>query len=112
MIFDVPDNTAPVVPAALLNSPAVQHFLTVLHREAPGLDITWDRAIVLGWIAAEEARAGRLPEHRALLAEVFAPEDYDVLIAAALALLDPSPAEVEAYALTGETPLSQYAVAH
>lgn len=89
MIFDLPQDTPPIVPPSLLALPGVQAYLSTLSHEAPGLDATWDRAIALGLLVLREARADRLDEHRAIMRLSFDGDEADALVAAALVFLGP-----------------------
>lgn len=88
LILDLHHEDLPVVPNELREHPRVQLYFQLLNDEAPGLDLTWDRAIAIGFLVSE-TRAGRLDEHRALAAQTFDADEFDTLIAAALAVLAP-----------------------
>jgi len=89
MIHELPADAAPMIDRAYLDAPQVRLYLDALDKEAPGLDLTWDRAIVAGILAATEARAGRLQHHREVAAVTFDSDEYATLIAAALVFLLP-----------------------
>lgn len=42
----------------MLQAPNVRLYLDTIEHEAPGLDLTWDRAILAGYLAAQDAREG------------------------------------------------------
>lgn len=88
MIFDLPADVPPAISPDFLRLPGVQAYLATLANEAPGLDLTWDRAIVAGLLVIRDADLDALDEHRALLRETFDEDEADVLVAAALAFLD------------------------
>ncbi|MCW3038315.1 MAG: hypothetical protein JWM31_220 [Solirubrobacterales bacterium] len=81
----------PLYDAEVLGRVSVQRYLASLDAEAPGLDLTWDRAVLFGLLATRDVRAGKLQSHRVLAQRTFAADDFDVLIVAALTILDPGP---------------------
>lgn len=91
MIKPLPSGVAPIIDAAALDQPHVQRYLEALDENAPGLDLTWDRAIAVGVLAANETRAGRLAEHLDLAAQTFDRDEFATLTFAAITVLLPGP---------------------
>lgn len=93
MLFPLPDDAAPIIEEAklevLLSHPAVQGYLSAVQTEAPGLDLTVDRCVAMGFLAVREARAGRLDEYRSIAGRTFDLDEHDTLVAAGLAFLLP-----------------------
>ena len=89
MIRQLHPDDRPLVPADVLDFAHVAAYLVALDHQAPDLDLTWDRALAVGYLAVREFRAGRLDEHRATGRLTFDAEDFDALIASALAFLSP-----------------------
>ena len=71
----------------VLKLPHIVHFLTTVSHEAPGFDLSFDRALILGYLAVRDYDAGRLQENRAVAQQVHDADDYDTLVAAALTFL-------------------------
>lgn len=85
-----PDDIA-LIPHDAATLPQAQQYLATLESHIPGLDLTWDRALAIGYLAAREIRAGRWEEHRALALLTFDDDEFDTLALAAVTLLDPGP---------------------
>jgi hypothetical protein len=81
----------PMIADEVRDLPNVRSYLATVNEHAPSLDLTYDRAVVIGVLAAAEIRAGRWDEHRAMLCKVFTGDDVDVLALAAVSLLVPGP---------------------
>ena len=81
----------PSIDPAVLEHPDVKAYLGFVDTFAPGIELTADRAVQVGFLAAIEIRAARWEEHRALAAQTFDPDSFDVLAVGAVTFLDPGP---------------------
>ncbi len=81
----------PLPTARVLHLPHVRRYLDTLDAHAPGVHLTADRAVAVGYLAAQAIRQGEWESHRALAALSFALDDVDVIGLASVSILDPGP---------------------
>lgn len=91
MIRELHPDDAPLVDPAERDWPSVDQYLGAVESLAPGLDLTWDRAVVIGRQILDALRAGELQRYRAIALLTFDNDEFDTLIAAAMAFLDADP---------------------